>query len=870
MSDQGGPAATGPPSFDVLVEAVQRAETENAEGRPTRARRRLRPVLRELAAMEPTPGAVRLRARSLIELAKADFETRGGPRAALDELDAMLAAQEVDPRLRWRGLEPAVAGLRGLLALRAGRHDEALRWLDEAVASIDEAEPIDGCRSLLNRGVLHSELHHVAQSRADYAECARRSRQAGFARLTFKAEHNLGYLAFVEGKLPDALARMEVAARTLPGPPHPIQMLDRARVLLEAGLVGVADTTFAEAAALFEAQHLPRDVAECELGRAECAMLRGDVSAARRFVASSERRFRRRGDEAWVVRTSLLALQADAVTYASAHDDDPRTRVLWAGLSRRAAKLERMCRATGRTVWEGAAAYVRIEADLCRGALDDPAAVLEELGTVRGSDPVTVRLHGRWIRAMLALAAGDRPRAGRYVRAGQRDLALHRSRFGSLDLRTAGAVHGRALADLDVRLALAVDRPSAVLDAAERARAVIGGTPRVNPPDDPTSAELLTQLRRLIDENRGVPQRAGADPQRIRMIREAQRLKHEILARSWHERGRVGDDRPGRAVEVRRMLEQRPGSTVLDVLIHRGQVLAVEMGHGRSTVHHLGDSSAVAELVRRVHADLEVTSNTLVPADLREVARRSLLHGMTDLEKRLAPALGAPGELVVVATGWLGVLPWSMLSSRLGRPTVVAPSVHHWMTFAGSAPQTPVRVTAAAGPGLRHADAEAREIAALWSGGEAVVGDDATVARMIEVLGSPGVVHLAAHGRHEPDNPLFSSVRMADGPLFAHELDAGGQTPDLVVLSSCEVGRASIRAGGEALGMASVLLRRGVGCVVAAVAPLPDDTAMRVMTRTHALLRSGRPVAEAVATAVAEDAQVTGVVAPLMCFGAPV
>ena len=28
-------------------------------------------------------------------------------------------------------------------------------------------------------------------------------------------------------------------------------------------------------------QHLPRDVAECELGRAECAMLRGDPVAAR-------------------------------------------------------------------------------------------------------------------------------------------------------------------------------------------------------------------------------------------------------------------------------------------------------------------------------------------------------------------------------------------------------------------------------------------------------------------------------------------------------------------------------------------------------------------------------------------------------------
>ena len=161
------------------------------------------------------------------------------------------------------------------------------------------------------------------------------------------------------------------------------------------------------------------------------------------------------------------------------------------------------------------------------------------------------------------------------------------------------------------------------------------------------------------------------------------------------------------------------------------------------------------------------------------------------------------------------------------------------MTYAGTASSAPARVSAAAGPGLRHAEAEAEEIGRLWPGGEVVVGEEATVSRMIELLGSPGIVHLAAHGRHEPDNPLFSSVRMADGPLFAHELDSGGASPDLVLLSSCEVGRASIRAGGEALGLASVLLRTGVGCVVAALAPLPDATALAVMTRTHALLRHG-------------------------------
>ncbi len=867
MAEPGGPAAAEPPSLDVLVEQVRRAEDDNAEGRPTRARRRLHPALRALEAMPTTPEVLHCRGRALIELAKCDFETRGGPGPALDRLDALLVEQDATGA-GWPGLRPAVAGLRGLLALRAGRQDDAIRELDVAVAGADDADPVDTCRSLLNRGVLHLERRDVAAARADFADCSRRARQAGFVRLVFKAEHNLGYLSFVAGRMPEALAVMESAAAILPGPPRPTALHDRARVLLEAGLVGVADTTLAEAAELFAEQHLPRDVAECELGRAECAMLRGDLAGARGFALSAQRRFRRRGDDAWVIRSTLLALQADAQACAAA-SDGARVQARWAALARSAARLEATCLSTGRTLWATGAAYVRIEAALARGTLTDPDAVLEALGPVRNSDPIAIRLHGRRIRALLALEAGDRRRAGRHVRAGQRDLGLHRSRFGSLDLRTAGAVHGTGLADLDVSLALGTGRPSAVLDAAERARSVIGGTPRVNPPSDPVSAALLEELRELIDTNRGIRQRADGDPRMVRVAREAQRLKHEILARSWHESGRAGDDRAGRAAQVSRLLRDRPGAVVLDVLEHHGEVHAVEVAQERTVLHRLGEARSLAELVRRVHADLEVTSNPLVPADLRQVALNSLRHGMTAIEDRLRPALAAPDELVVVATGWLGVLPWSMLSSRVGLPTVVAPSVHHWMTYAGTAGPGPARVSAAAGPGLVHAEAEAQEVGRIWPGGEVVVGQEATVARMITLLGTPGIVHLAAHGRHEPDNPLFSSVRMADGPLFAHELDAGGQSPDLVLLSTCEVGRASIRAGGEALGLASVLLRTGVGCVVAAVAPLPDATALTVMTRTHALLRSGVPVAQAVATATAEDAARSGVVAPLVCFGAP-
>lgn len=870
MSPTGARAHAGPPDLAVLTVRVRDAERQNAEGRPASARRLLLPVLRALDDVAETdPDVVRVRAWALMELARSEFEAQGTADATVARLDAMVSAQAVQPGVGWRGLAPSVAGLHGLLALRAGRLDEALTWLDRAVEHIDDAEPLDACRMLLNRGVAHAERRELARARNDYAECARRARAEGFARLQFKAEHNRGHLDLYAGRLPQALARMEAAAATMPGQ-WPIALLDRALVLLEAGLVQVADHTFAQAAEQFAAQHLPHDVGECELGRSECAAVRGDSAAARRHAATARRLFRRRGDETWVVRATLGELQADAALLGSSPDRAAVPRRQWAAVSGRAARLEELCRQTGRPLWALSAACIRIEADVARGACDDPAATLELLGPVPAEAPIAVRLQARRVRALLQLAAGRREAAVRDVRAGQRDLRVHRARFGSLDLRTAGAVHGTALADLDLQLAAATGRPGSVLDAVERVRAVIGGTPRLAPPEDPVAAGLLTELRQLMAENRNLQGRPAGEPGRDRLMADSRRLQHEILARSWHEQGRPGDDRAGRSADVRRALAVRSGAVLLDVTVHRGEVLAVRADGSGLRLHRLGPAAPLHEHVQRVQADLEVVANPLVPANLHDAAARSLTAGFAALQARLGPVVdGAGAELVVVAGGWLGLLPWAMLPARRGAATVVAPSVRHWLTHLGSAPAAPERVTAAAGPGLVHGEDEVRRVADLWPSAQALVGQDATVGRMVELLGSPGIVHLAAHGRHEPDNPLFSSVRLADGPLFAHELDAGGRPPHLVMLSSCEVGRSSVRVGGEALGMASVLLRIGVGAVVAATAPLPDDAAIRVMTRVHRLLRDGDKVADALAVATAEDLDATGRHVPLQVFGAP-
>ena len=111
---------------------------------------------------------------------------------------------------------------------------------------------------------------------------------------------------------------------------------------------------------------------------------------------------------------------------------------------------------------------------------------------------------------------------------------------------------------------------------------------------------------------------------------------------------------------------------------------------------------------------------------------------------------------------------------------------------------------------------------------------------------------------------MFSSLSLNGGPLFAYELDRRGRVPEHVVLSACDVGRSTVRAGEEALGLTSVLLQLGTTGVVAGVARVHDDAAAEVMQRYQDQLVRGRDAAEALALATGQ----VGRPSPFVCFGA--
>jgi CHAT domain-containing protein len=253
------------------------------------------------------------------------------------------------------------------------------------------------------------------------------------------------------------------------------------------------------------------------------------------------------------------------------------------------------------------------------------------------------------------------------------------------------------------------------------------------------------------------------------------------------------------------------------------------------------------------------------------VATKSLQSSLEWLDRALVrPFRKESASLVIVPTGALSTVPWGSLPSLQQVPVVVTPSATSWVQASADRPADDAAgdlVASIAGPGLTMAEEEAATIAKVWGDrGHAILGSDASQAAFIHEMAENDVLHVAAHGRHQTDSPLFSSIQLADGPFFAFELDQGSRVPAHVVLAACDLGLATMRPGDEALGLTSVLLHWGSRCVVAGVARVADEVSAAVMVDYHRRLASGTSAAVALADAVAaNDSEVP---VPFVCFGA--
>jgi tetratricopeptide (TPR) repeat protein len=772
-----------------------------------------------------------------------------------------------------RSVAPAERGIllsqRGLMLMRKGR------WAD-ALVQLTAAEPLVGhdpellSRVLLNRGVLHLNTVNIRLARNDLRRAAAIAEAAGLALMAAKATQNLGSCDLLDGDIPAALHRFDVAARTYeltaPGV-LPSLETDRARALLAAGLADDAAVALEAAIAAFRRQRRDQYVAEAELARAQAAQVVGDLAAARRWAGLALRRFRGRGNHAWAALAELTRLRAAFGATSSG------ARRGYGRIAAEAEELADRLRTHGLPRDAAQAELLAARAFTAARRRDAAARCLAAAGG-RGL-PLEVVLLRRLARAELAAADGRTGAALAELRAGLALLHTRRGQLGSLDLQTGTAALGAELADFGLRLVLGTGSASQVFSWVERSRAQAFRVHPVRPPADAEAAAVLAELRQLSFLIRAA-ELSGDRPVPTHLARRAE-LQRQVRQRSWRASGLGQVIALADAGAVAAALAQS-GQALASIAVHDGRMVAVTIGSGgRVRLIGLGDFGAAAEAALRLTADLDALAGRRLPPRLEAVIKESLRRQTLVLEAEvvapLLPVLDQAG-VVIVPVGALASVPWGMLPGLRGRPVTVCPSASSWLaawcaTGDAAGPAVPVLV---AGPGLWHAVPEVSEIAAIYPGCQPLIAAAATVDATLRALDGAPLAHLAAHGYHDRENVLFSRLDLADGPLMAYDVQRLSEAPRHVVLSACDVGRTVVRPGDEILGFTAALLHLGTPTVISSVSRVADETALAIMTAYHRELSAGARPAAALALAAVRAAPAGGAsdapLTPFVCFGA--
>jgi tetratricopeptide (TPR) repeat protein len=723
---------------------------------------------------------------------------------------------------------------RGVALRLLGRYPAALEDLRHAVAALRRAgDLLWTARALNNRALVYLDLGSASRADADFVSAARLFSEVGQELEAIYPVGNRTLVAFASGDLPAALALLDAATPGFERLKVPITSLriDRCKVLLAAGLA--ADALAEADAAVQEIEQIRGRTtlkAQLLLMAANCALAMAKPEAAQDRAEAAYRLFRSQRSAWWQAHAARVLAEAR-------YKGGPASPALLREAIRAAGRLD----ALGAS--DSAQAHLlagRIALDL--GRRDDADRHLIVAAGARRRGPALSRVSG-WLGEALRAEAAARP--GRVLAACRQGLDVldeHQLTLGASELRAQATVHGAELAAIALRQAVRTGRPRLLLTWSERWRATAQAVPPVRPSADGELNASLTALRsvtRQLDKARGRDGRPSPSLQK-----EQQRLEGLVRASALRARGTSPWTRS--RFSPADLLDELGPAHLVEIVDIDGslQVLTCGAGHVRQfAAGHASDAMKAADFARfalRRLARSRPGDDPASPLAILDKAGPALQQAL------LGPAVRhlGDGPVIIVPTGKLHPIPWSLLPALKDRVISVAPSASAWMR-AHTAPAPRHRhVTLARGPGLATDGAEVPLVARLYDDVTMLEDTAATADKVLSALDGAWLAHIAAHGIFRADSPLFSSLRLHDGPLTVYDFEQLNRAPYRLVLSSCDSGVLAPAGANELLGLVSSLLPLGTAGIVAGIVPLNDRALVPLMVDLHRFLRSGQTLAE--------------------------
>jgi tetratricopeptide (TPR) repeat protein len=750
----------------------------------------------------------------------------GRSRQGLAVLDQALAAAHGD--LAGQVLMRRASSLWDLGRFHEAHQDlsRALRYFRRAGDTLWEA------RSLSWRAFVFLGLGLPGPAAVDFARAEELFAANGQDLEYAYARHNLGLVALARGDLPLALSYLDEAVRRYQalGENIPELAVDRCLTLLAAGLAGeAAHETDTALSRIPPGGGIAYRNAELFYAAATAALAAGNPAGARQRAAQAHRMFRAQGRPHWEARASLVLTEAR-------HALGEHSAALFRYAEEVAARLE-----ASRAGEAMQAHLLAGRIALSRGSVIQADPHLERAARSRRRGPPLPRSVAWLARALQAEAHGNARATVAACSRGLDALDEHQRTLGATELRAYGTAHGSELATLAQRDALRRGDVRRVLFWSERWRATALAARSTTLREDKALAAELAALRSV---SRLLTATEMATSRRNALEHERRRLEAAVQART---RGSPGRSKPGEGeFDLDELFAELGQNTLLELVHVDGVLYAVIIAGRRVRLRTVGSIP-----------EREVQMNRFV---LRRLAHGPpkpgdelvLKHRGAKLESSLlgrAVAELGDGPVVIVPPGQLRAVPWTLMPSLRDRVVTVAPSASTWLRARRMRPPDQRRVALVVGPGLATKGAEVASLRSSYPEAVMLGQGSATADKVLTALDGAWLAHIAAHGTFRADNPLFSSIRLDDGPLIVHDFERLSRAPYRLILSSCDSGVAAAVGADELLGLVGSLVPLGAAGIVASIVPVNDLAVVPLMLALHDALQKGAALPEALLAA---------------------
>ncbi|HSD46370.1 MAG TPA: CHAT domain-containing tetratricopeptide repeat protein, partial [Pyrinomonadaceae bacterium] len=701
----------------------------------------------------------------------------------------------------------------------------------------------------------HAQLHKFKSAEEIFQEALKQAEASQHHVTLAGIEGNIGLFALLQGRYDRALNYLERSRQRYTALGLTIQAVlaehEIADTYLELNLAAEALEIYQRVVPIFAEHGMRAEQARAQAYGGRALMLLGRTREALRWLEQAQRLYAK---EKNVVGAALVELTHAQLLYREGKFEGARMI---------ASKAEAALLMSGSWQRLLLARWLRGETDRMLGNLG-PARDLLEQTLQKAEDHGQPQIAERCLSSLGALAFDqhDFDLAELYFKRAIQFTEDLRAPIPGEEFRTAFFSNRISPYQKLAQLCLAVDdaRAADALTFVERARsrslvdALAGRIVLATAARDDFELHLQRQAEKLREElnylynemhrsARGTVPIQDHNSKLEREVLERERRLSEIT-RQLHHRARADHTNHQQDLFSLERLQTALGRkrALVEYTTVDDQLMAfVVTDEGVEVVRELGAESEIVAKIERCRFQIDTLryGSTQVRRHLAALAERTRQHlcALYDrLLRTVEPRIG-DRHLVIVPHGALHYLPFQALHD--GDSYLIE---RREVSFAPSAvvllqcldrPRPKLKSALLLGVADEHiprVDEELHVLDNLFTKVKRFSNAAATTEALTQNSSDVDVLHLACHAQFRSDNPLFSSLKLANGWFTARDAYRLQLKSALVTLSACETGMNAVTPGDELMGLTRGFLSAGSPTVMMSLWTIDDEATTELMS----------------------------------------